>query len=246
MSNNSLKKNYNKYAIHSIIENTKEAEKPIMGWKIIAGKKVTVNVIFHIIRKFRNEVVVRAVSDQAKNSLGSLAAGAEKLNFYLPEDLVLFQTTVKSLEENGDIVIEIPEFIAQVDRRKDLRLFLDNGIKIPISFDKQNHGQRVTTQKFNKMCFDISSGGLSFIVSKTESKFFMIDDEIFIESLEIDSNIIKLKAKIVNILDVEPNSHNQLMYKGKKICLKYTKISNRSKEILNDYVFRFVDFDDAI
>ena len=51
IGSNKLKKNFNDWAICSLIENTKIEEKPIMGWKIIAGKKVTVEVVFHIIRK---------------------------------------------------------------------------------------------------------------------------------------------------------------------------------------------------
>ena len=151
---NILKKNSNDWAIFSIINNTKINEKPVVGWKIVAGEKITVDVTFHIIRKFRNEIVVKAISESEKKKLGELAAGAEKLNFYLPDDMVLFQTEVKQIELSGDLRVKVPDMIAQVDRRKDMRLFIESGMHVELSFQKQNHGQKTATHHFKKKCFD--------------------------------------------------------------------------------------------
>ncbi len=243
---NTLKKNYNDWAIFSIINNTKVNEKTVLGWKIVAGRKVTVEIIFHIIRKFRNEIVVRAVGPQGKTNLGNLAAGANKLNFYLPDDMVLFQTEVKQIEMSGDIRIKIPEMIAQVDRRKDLRLFVENGINVEINFLKQNHGQKLATQQFKKTCFDVSAGGLSFIISKTEKKFFKEGDLVKNFKLNLDGKDIEIDTQVVNILEVEPNAQNDLHYKGWKICLKYINLKKPTKKIIEEFVFRYIDLDEAI
>ena len=66
-----------------------------MGWRIVAGKKVTTSIFIRVIRKFRNEFVVRAVSDKEKNVLSNLLASSGTLNFYLVNDMVLFQSQVK-------------------------------------------------------------------------------------------------------------------------------------------------------
>lgn len=245
-SRNTLKKNFNDWAIFSIINNTKVNEKTVLGWKIVAGKKVTVEVIFHIIRKFRNEIVVRAVGPQGRKNLGNLAAGAQTLNFYLPGDMVLFQTEVKQIELSGDIRIKIPTMIAQVDRRKDLRLFVENGIKVELNFSKENHGQKVATQQFKKVCFDVSAGGLSFIISKPEKKFFKYRDLVKTIRLSLDNEDIMVDAKVVNILEVEPNSQNDLHYKGWKICLSYVALRNPIKKKIEDFVFRYIELDEAI
>jgi hypothetical protein len=246
VESNTLKKNFNDWAIFSIINNTKLSDKSVLGWKIVAGKKVTVEVIFHIIRKFRNEIVVRAVGSQGKVSLGDLAAGAQKLNFYLPDDMVLFQTDVKHVEQNGDVRIKIPEMIAQIDRRKFLRLFVEDGIDVNVKFLKENHGHKVSTQQFIKSCFDVSAGGFSFIISKSESRFFMKDDSMFGIELQIGKENITVNADIINILEVEPTVENKLHYKGWKVCVKYSHIKKESKNLLNDFIFRYVDISEAI
>ena len=114
---NTLKKNKSKWAIFSLVNNTKINESQIMGWRIVAGKKVTSEVFIRVIRKFRNEFVVRAVSESEKNNLNNLLASSETLNFYLVQDMVLFQTEVKHIDSNGDFVFKMPEMIAQIDLR---------------------------------------------------------------------------------------------------------------------------------
>ena len=166
VGSNNLKKNYSAWAIFSLINNTKLGEKPVLGWRIIGGKKVTVDVYIRVIRKFRNELVIKALSPDGSKKLSNLIAGSDKLNLYLPDDLVLFQSRVLKSDTNGDVVISIPNMIAQVDRRKHLRLFITNEVNVSIEFQKENHGQRITTQQFDKKCFDVSAGGLSFIIFK--------------------------------------------------------------------------------
>jgi hypothetical protein len=67
--------------------------------------------------------------------------------------------------------------IVQVERRKHIRLMIDEH-KCHVKFFKTMITQRVKTQIFEKNCFDISSGGFSFVTAKTESKFFELGEEI--------------------------------------------------------------------
>jgi c-di-GMP-binding flagellar brake protein YcgR len=245
-SNNLLKKNYKDWAIFSIINNAKLNKKTVVGWKMIAGQKVRVEVIFHIIRKFRNEIVVNAFYPKNKLELKKLASGSEKLNFYLPDEMVLFQTEVKQIKESGDIIIGFPTMIAQVERRKDFRLFLENNLNIEVSFTKNNHGQKVATQPFKKNCFDISSGGLTFIVSKTEKTFFRLGDEIENVTILIEERLIEVKAEILKIDKIEPNERNTLIYGGWLVGAKLSKISKADKEYIDDYVFKYTEFEEVI
>jgi hypothetical protein len=217
-----------------------------MGWKIVAGKKITVEVVFHIIRKFRNEIIVKAVTPAGKKTLGDLSIGAQNLNFYLPDDLVLFQTEVKQILPSGDITIRIPKMIAQVDRRKNMRLFIEEGMKADLTFKKENPGQRVITKVFNKRCFDISAGGYSFIISKTEANYFKMGDRVVNAELVIDNQKIKVHGKIINLLEVEPNKQNKLHYKGYKVCLSFLQLSDVYKKALDNFVFKYVELDEVI
>ena len=224
IGNNKLKKNFNDWSIFSLINNTKINEKPIIAWKIVAGKKITVDVVFHIIRKFRNEIVVRSMSSQTKNVLGDLSVGAQKLNFYLPEDLVLFQSEVKQILPTGDITIKLPEMIAQIDRRENMRLFIENGMKSNVTFVKEANTHRVIKQKFIKECFDVSAGGFSFISSKSESKFFNIGDLVNDIQMNLDGQSFKVSGRVINIFEIEPNKQNNLHYKGWKICFRFKEL----------------------
>lgn len=246
VGSNNLKKNYSAWAIFSLINNTKLNDKSVVGWRMIGGKKVTVDLFIRVIRKFRNELVVRAKSPEGRNTIANLIAGSDKLNLYLPEDLVLFQSTVKKSDTNGDIVISIPEMIAQIDRRKHLRLFCENEMNVNVNFSKQNHGQRVSTQQFEKKCFDVSAGGLSFIISKIEGKFFEIGDYVYGINLNLGRRKTMINAEVVNIFDIEPDERNGLHYKGQKICLRYVDPTANQQKVINDFVFKFVQIDEAM
>lgn len=243
---NKLNKNFNSWAISSLIENAQKNENASMAWKIVAGEKITVEVNFHIIRKSKNEIVVRAQGSIAKKILGDLSVGAQNLNFYLPADSALFQTEVKQILINGDVIVKFPEMIAQVERRKNMRLFLEEGLSLPLSFFKDSHGQRVVSQKFNKNCFDISAGGLSFVVSKTEVSFFKESDLISPIEFSIDGKEFKLKAKITRVLEIIPNEQNQLIYKAFKVCMVFQKLSPEQLKTLNNFVFRHIELDEVV
>lgn len=243
---NLLTKNYDESAISSILGNTKIAAKPILAWKFISGEKVTVEVSFYIIRKARNEIVVRAASRQSIEHLSELAASANNLNFYLPKDMVLFQTEVKQIESNGDIRVTIPTMIAQVDRRKGFRLFVENGIQVGLSFSAERFAQKTSKQHFKKGCFDISSTGLSFIVSKPERKFFDVGDTLNCLEIQVDDQTLKLDSEIVSMQEVAPTPGNKLHYKGWKIALRYLNISDEQAKVIDDFVFRYLDFEKAV
>lgn len=243
---NQLKKNYSAWAIFSIINNTKISEKPIVGWRIVAGKKVTVDLYIRVIRKFRNEFIIRPSKDSGQKILSDLVAGSENINLFLPTDLVLCQSLVKKIDPNGDITVSIPEMIAQIDRRKHLRLFRESGVNIGVDFKKDlgTHTERV--QYFNKDCFDISAGGLSFILSRTESKYFQKDNMIDSMILNLDGKKTKIDGKVVNIFDIEPDDQNGLIYKSKKVCIQFSDPTVKQQKVINDYVFKYLDIEDAI
>ena len=245
-SNNLLKKNYKDWAIFSIINNAKLSDKPVVGWKMIAGQKVRVEVVFKIIRKFRNEIIVNALYPNEKMDLTKLASGSEKLNFYLPDEMVLFQVEVKQIQESGDIIIGFPKMIAQVERRKEFRLFVENNLNIDVSFTKTNHGQKVATQPFKKNCFDISSGGLTFIISKIEKSFFKLGDKIDELVISIENREIKVKVEILKVNKIEPNARNTLIYGGWLVGTKLIEISKEDKDYIDDFVFKYTEFKDVI
>ncbi len=243
---NSLKKNLDDWAIFSIINNTKVNQHKVIGWKIVAGKKVTAEALIYIIRKFKGEIVIRAKSEKDKLELGNLATGADKINFYLPNDTVLFQTEIKQLETNGDLRVKIPKMIAQVERRKYMRLLVDERSDVQVTFLKDSSDGRNLSHNFSKNCFDISAGGISFYVSRSELKYFKLGDDVPNIELTFGSNSLSVSGKVVNIMEVEPNSRNDLHYKVWKICLKLTNISSQDREEIDQFVFNNLPMDNVI
>ena len=246
VGSNNLKKNHSSGAIFSIIFNTKLNEKPVICWRMINGKKVTVDVYMRVIRKFRDEFIIRPLRENGKKTLNNLLAGSEKLNLYLPSDLVLCQCDIKKVDSNGDIVLKMPEMIAQIDRRKYLRLFIDNGISASVDFSKEISGYHKKIQKFSKNCFDISAGGFSIILSKTESKFFQNNDNLNQISLDLDGKKTQIDGMVINIFDIEPDDQNGLLYRSKKVCVQYRNLDFKQEKVINDYVFKHIDFQDVI
>lgn len=245
-NSNILKKNYSAWAIFSILNNTKLRGKPAIAWRIVSGKKITAEVFIRVIRRSRNEILIRGTDPGSQKILGTLSSGSENLNLFLPEDMVLFQSDIKSFDSSGDTTLKVPSMIAQIDRRKHMRLFVAEEVPAQIKFFKQTHAQRANTQMFDKQCFDISAGGLSFIVSKMESKFFMEGDSIGPIRIFAENKEVSVTGKIVNILDVEPDNRNKLHYKGRKICLRYDKIDPKDRKFIDDFVFRHADLSEAV
>lgn len=241
LGSNRLKKNTKDWAIFSIINNTKIENKTVIGWKFIGDKKVTIELRIHILRKFRNELVFR-VADGYEKELMRLTSGSETLNFYLPVDMVLFQGRIIR-NEPGKVTIHMPNMVAQVDRRSHLRLFVGEGLNCKVSFYMRRNGLSERVQAFKKSCFDISAGGLSFIASKSESRYFEEGDEIAGIELYCAGKTMILKGIIVNIMEMDPSDFNQLNYKGWKICVKYTEISEEDQKKIDKFVFQHSNFD---
>lgn len=243
--NNKLKKNYNDWAIFSIINNVKLKEQNVVAWKFVAGKKVTADLTIKIIRKFNGEMVLSPNSNHAKKTLESIITGAEKLNLYFPSEMVLFQSDMKSYCDKG-VTINIPDMIAQLDRRQFLRYKIDEHVFSKIEFMKKKNGASSIIQKFSKACFDISAGGLTFFVSKTEYPFFQKGDEISLIVLNLEKLQLKFSAEIVNIFDQDPNDRNGLYYKSWKICLKYKDIDDVTRKRIDNFVFQHLDFKEDV
>lgn len=246
LKSNKLKKNYFAWAIFSIINNTKNKRKQIIAWRLIGDKKVLIEVSFRVIRKLRKEIVLVAVNPQDKTELMNMVTATGKINLYLPNDLVLFQSQVKGKELDGSVRIEIPSYIAQIDRREDARFHLIDTINVPLKFTKNINRHLAKTQFFEKSCFDLSAGGLSFITSKSESKFFQVGDEIKDILFKLGTKDIKLDAKITSISNLEPNEQNKLHYSGSKICLEYTHIDKKIKDTIEKFIFQNINIQEDV
>jgi hypothetical protein len=234
-----LKKNFSAWAIFSILNNTKLDEKEVIGWRLVGGKKVTTQLRIRVIRKFRGEIAIVPVDEEMSKEFDTVLSGMDKLNLYLPEDMVLFQSEIKSIL-NNEVVVGIPKMIAQVDRRKYLRLQVSAELNVMVAFKKKSKSLSANIQNFKKSCFDISAGGLSFITSRMELKFFNIGDDLKMLLL-FDDQKITISGEIVTIIEVSPEENSNLHYKGWKICVKYKTISSAQRKLIDEFVFKNIN-----
>lgn len=243
---NKLNKNFNSWAITSLINNSQVNETPVLAWKIVAGEKITAEVQFLILRKSKNEVVIRGRNPNAKTVLGDLSVGAQNINFYLPKDSALFQTEVKQILSNGDVLVKIPNMIAQVERRNHMRLFLDAGLSVDVEFRKEGHAHGQSKRIFKKPCFDISAGGMSFIATRSELSYFQKNDKIEAIKIALPKEEIVVSGIVTDLLEITPNEQNQLNYKGHKICLQFNNLKKRQLNLLESFVFDHLELDEVI
>lgn len=242
---NKLKKNFNEWAIFSIINNVKINEKNVIAWKNIAGKKVTTDLTISMIRKFNGEILLSPTSKESLEILSRLVTSNNVINIFFPTEMVLFQTVVREFSPKG-ITIVIPSMIVQLDRRKYLRYILIDSENAMIEFKKKKEGLSGEAQKFKKNCYDISAGGISFYVSSIEYPFFKKNDEIAVIKLNLVGKEMRFSAKVVNIFEQNPDNRNGLFYKSWKVCLKMCKIQEESRRIINDFVFEHVEIVDDV
>jgi hypothetical protein len=237
-SHQKLKENRNPKVISELITSTKEKMGPVLVWIMHGEEKVTVEMWIQIIRKSKNELVFRTRTQNVP-MIHTIVGSREHVNVFFPSDLVFFQAKVKQLSPDGELTIGIPEMIAHVDRRKHLRITVNPSISTEMSFYKSFFSHKVNTQLFKKNCFDIGNGGLSFVISKMEAKYFNVGDRIVGVVIKLGDQKIEVDASIVNVLSVEPDNFNKLVYKGQKVCLKFDRVDAIYKETLEMFIFKY-------
>ena len=247
MKNNSLSKITQKSAIDSLIENTKSENKQVIGWRIVEGKKQTVELYVRVIRSFRNEFILRVRNPEDEALFKKLHVSTESFNVFFPKDLVIFQSKIKSRDpSNGDLVMEYPSMVAQVDRRKSLRYEVEENEELEINILKKfnliNQSQRI----FKKQAYDISTGGLSFLVTKSERKFFKEGDHISSVQIELSQKDLDLKTKVVSTLEIKPTKNNSLSYTTYKVALSFEQLDEKTRALIEKYVFEKIDFSKAV
>ncbi len=241
---NHLKQSKNVKNIFNILNTTKLKKEKLIAWKLVGNEKVMADLSILVIRKFRNEIVFTPINNSMVK-LNEILAGKEKINIFIPAASVLFQCKVKSsgVEDEG-LVVVFPEMVAQVERRKDIRLPINEYQDVTTRFYKSALIQKLQTQLFTKQLYDISAGGCSIVGSKTEVKYFSVGDTITDMVINLEGTNITADVKVVSLIPINPDENNNLVYKGFKICFQYINLSHELKEMINSFVFKYVHFDE--
>jgi c-di-GMP-binding flagellar brake protein YcgR len=166
-----------------------------------------------------------------------VVGGQTQIDLYIPSMSILMRCRLKQTDAPYRYYLELPEFIAQVERRQFLRLNVYEQEEIKVSFGKTVTLPRAMSQFFLKSCFDVSAGGISFFVSKSEAKLFSPED--LIPSMELKANGLsaKISSQVLSIREVEPDENNGFSYKVWRVSCKITQIDALSKKQLERFIF---------
>lgn len=235
-NDNQLKKIKDEATILELLSTTKLENSEVFIWRFVGGSKHMASVRIESIRKIRNDFCIVPVAGQdrqVQEILGSL----NTINLYVPDSAMLLQCQIKQTDAPFRYYLQIPQFIAQVERRKSFRLNVHNESDVKLTFMKNMPQPRNVKQHFHKTCFDISSGGFSFFVSKAEAKFFGEKDLMSDVEIKTADWAGKIGAEITSIKEIDPDEKNGLNYKAMRVCCKFVQIDQISKKYLEKYIF---------
>ncbi len=242
---NSLIQNENSKVIFNTLRDVKVGHEKCLAWKMSKNQKITAEIEIDVIRKFNNEVVFKAKDEGQLEKLKLIISGSEKINIFLVSKGVLFQADFKVFDHENKLVLKFPQMIAQAERRKSLRLILDEKVDSSINFLKSyfDRDNKIQTQGFKKSCYDLSSGGLSFIINHKETKFFNTGEELSEINIKFDGLEHKVQGKIVNLIPVDPGPQNKLLYAGFRVCIEFNEIDGITKDLIDIFVFKHLDIE---
>ncbi len=237
MSNgNKLNKIYDAFQILSNLSKAKEDVCEVYVWRFVGGVKHLGLCRIEAIRKQRNDFCIVPTEGQDR-VIQELLSGLTQIDFYIPSMCLLMRCNVKQTDAPFRYYLELPEFIAQVERRQAMRLNVYEQEELKVSFGKTITLPKTMSQFFLKSCVDVSTGGLSFFVSKTESKLFRPDDVIPTMELKAKDFSLKIASQVLTVREIEPDEANGFSYKVWRVSCRITQIDPVSKKQLERFIF---------
>ncbi len=236
MSDNKLKKVKDEATILSLLSGVKDDSAEVFVWRLIGGSKHLANVKIESIRKARCDFCLVPAEGQDRQ-VQELIGTQSYIDLYVPESALLLRCQIKQTDAPYRYYLQFPEFIAHVDRRKNFRVNVYEQNEVQLSFLKTASSSKNMSLQFQKSCFDLGCGGMSFFVSRMEVKFFSEGDIIPKVDLKAIGLNAKLDAQIVTIRAIEPDEFNGLTYKVWRICCRFPHIDQITKKYLDKFIF---------
>lgn len=221
--------------IMNLVMGAKEGNFEVYIWKLIGNSKHLGQVRIESVRRTRKDFCIIPAEGHDR-IVQDLMSNQSHIDIYIPDSALLLRCQVKQGDAPFRYYLHLPAFVAQVDRRKHLRLNVQDTDEVRVSFAKTTVLQKPMTQTFMKNCFDVSAGGVSFYISKMESKFFREGDSIPLMEVKAGNWSATLKAEVIRIREVDPDEYNGLSYKVWRVCCRFSQIDQISKKYLDRFI----------
>lgn len=233
---NKLNKIEEAYQVLQHLNATKDEAAEVFAWRFVGPTKHIALARIESVRKQRDDFCIVPAEGQDR-LLQDLLSAQNYLDLYIPSRALLFRCRIKETQAPFRYYLELPEFVAQAERRQNLRLNVYHSEELKVSFGKSITLPRPMSQCFMKSCFDVSTGGLSFLISKTESKLFQPDDIISTVELKSSDWSTKVSAKVLSIRETEPDEGNGFPYRVWRVSCQITQIDAVAKKKLERFIF---------
>lgn len=237
MASNDLSKVQDEGVILGLLQGAKDKGSEVFVWRFIGGEKHLGLTRIESIRKLRGDFCIVPQGGQER-VVQDLIGSSNFIDLYIPEYCLLLRCDIRQTDAPERYYLKIPDFVAQIDRRKFARLSTEGDPSIQVKFSKLPPVSKGLKQLFTKNCFDLSAGGLSFYVSRQESKFFKpgdIDQELHLTAGEL---LLNLTGEVTSVIEIEPDEFNGLSYKVWRVSYRFLNIDQISQKNLERFIFK--------
>lgn len=235
MEKNKLVANTQPKSLKEILHDVLHEKRNVQAWKMFLDKKWMANFQLKIVRT-RTEELVFGLQGESSTSIESakkILAHEKEVRFWVSSMGILFSCHIISCSDT-ELVTKFPKFFAHQDRRKSLRLKISTH-PVTASIPMKWPGFNQVTYR-DKIPYDISAGGFSFIANKEESIMFKNGLTIPSLMIGIDSHMCVVEAKVVTIVTISPTRENGLFYESSKICFVFEKMEEFDRLLIDNYV----------
>lgn len=140
---------------------------------------------------------------------------------------IFFKTRYIGVYDDS-IQFQIPEKIYKVQRRKDLRIRIAATHKLKLEFDDPTDPFR----RLEKAAFDLSAGGVSFLVSPGEEFAYPIGTALNNLSFSIQSKNIQVLSEVRHNQTIKLHGKNEI-----KIGLRFVNLKASDSNAIASFVF---------
>ncbi len=236
LDDNKFKKIHDAKQIGYLLLAAKERQEAVFIWRIVGDKKILAPVRFELIKRSQQELVIRPKEGQ-EESFHQVLGSCEQVNFFMPQSCLLFQSKFKQPESDGCVALAYPVFVAQVERRKWLRLTANDSHRLKVQFCKTVMTPKPVNQFLSKLLLDLGAGGISFVVSKAESKFFIAGELVKNMELLIGDVKYTVQGEILRVSEMGEQ-------RRWKVSVRFDAIGKKEQEAIAKFVFEHIRTDE--
>ncbi len=222
--------------INNILTNSKNDSKDIYIWKLASSGKITSKISLKALRLQRGEIVFTPLDDKDEN-FKLIMSGNELVNFFIVDEVLLFQSSLIRFESPNRVTVAFPEVVSIMERRDDIRLKTPVGSSFILNFSIESTKNKLT-KNITKDIFDLSFGGVSFIINKMEKEYLGVGNIIQDLVLNLDSFNIKANAKVISIEELGSTHSTDIYYECYRIGLEFQKLSPEYSKTIKELVFK--------